>query len=88
MGGELFTSWLHASRFTPLVRFRQSYEPGIHAHNPAKEGMLLAEERHPTSRCEGVGSRLGGTGRIFLRADRRGSRGTGAAVTHPLRPLL
>jgi hypothetical protein len=32
MGCKLFTSWLGASSFASLVRFRQSDQPGIHAH--------------------------------------------------------
>jgi hypothetical protein len=41
MGCELFTSWFHASRFAPSVRFRQSYQPGIHAHIQPHYGTAL-----------------------------------------------
>jgi hypothetical protein len=41
MGCELFTSRLHASRFASLVRFCQSYKPGIQAHIQPHYGTAI-----------------------------------------------
>ena len=41
IGCELFTSGLDTSRFASVVRFRQSFHPGIHEHIQPHYGMAM-----------------------------------------------